>query len=167
MHFGYILLALKFDLKRYQNLCSLKCLPICNVYFLRRSLSSIFIHDLFIALIIQSILIPGILPGKGLSWISIFLIEFSDVQAWPVKGNHCKHSLLHWLLARFSALQYQARGIIFNEIKYRKMYPEPHELTVCHWSIKLPTVYTIEPHSKLFIANLREKNKWNPFINIF
>ena len=21
--------------------------------------------------------------------------EFSDVQAWPVKGNHCKHSLLH------------------------------------------------------------------------
>lgn len=59
----------------------------------------------------------------------------------------------------FFALQYRARGIIFNEIKYRKMYPEPHELTVSHWSIKLPTVYTIENHSKLFIANLREKNK--------
>lgn len=160
-------LGLKFDLKRYQNLCSLKSLPICNVYFPRRSPCSIFIHNLFIALSIQSIWIPVFLPGKGLSWISIFLIEFSDVQAWPVKGNHCKHSLLHWLLARFSALQYQAHGIIFNEIKHKIMYPEPHELTIYLWSIKSPTIYTIGNHSKLFIANLREESKWNSFINIF
>ena len=50
MHFGYSPVALKFDLKRYQNLCSLKCLPICSLYFPRRSFCSVVIHNLFIVL---------------------------------------------------------------------------------------------------------------------
>lgn len=42
------------------------------------------------------------------------------------------------------------------KLNHRIMYPQPHESTVYFWIIKLPMVYTIGNHSKLFTVNLRE-----------
>ena len=44
------------------------------------------------------------------------------------------------------------------------MHPWLHESTVSLWIIKLPTVYTIGNHSKLFSVNLREERKLNCFL---
>lgn len=117
MHFGHSPFVLKFHLLRHHNLCTFKCLHLCIVYFPGITPCSIFSHDLFIVLCKPLNMILGISPRQGLSWISIFLVKFSDAQAWPVKGNHYKHSLLHWFLARFCALQHLAHTIIFIEIK--------------------------------------------------
>lgn len=64
----------------------------------------------------------------------------------------------------FSALQHLAHAITLTEIRHRIMHAQHHESTVFLWIIKLPTIYTIENHSKLFSVNLREGRKLNCFL---
>lgn len=120
MTFTHNPFVLKFQLQRLHNLFSFTCLLVCIVYSPGRAPYLIMIYLQCFAT--HSTCIPEILPGRGLSWILPFLINFLGAQAWLVKENRYRHSLLHWFLEQFSALRHLTYTIIFTEIKHRIRY---------------------------------------------